>query len=66
MKMRHLLTRLFTKNDAATVALIEAASNTGTDVTVASERLQKTIDELMDRNDALTFRGRNAKSTRTQ
>lgn len=66
MNMRQVLTTLFTRRDpvkdliVARVELVNAAQ------TRATDRLNSTIGALLERNDTLTFRGRNAQKAPDQ
>lgn len=63
MNMRHVLVTLFTRKDPKRDQLLETSNTQSAELKTASQRLQDTISELIDRNDIMTFRGvlRNAK-----
>lgn len=61
--MPKLLRTLFTRADPVTNVIVEQAKAGSAAQVAASNRLQDTIAELLDRNDNLTFRRRHVQKS---
>jgi|WetSurMetagenome_2_1015567.scaffolds.fasta_scaffold542253_3 hypothetical protein len=59
MKMREVLATLFTRHDAVKDQIMARVEAIDAEQKTATSRLNSTIEALLERNDTLTFRGRN-------